>query len=260
MVGMGTWRTFDVRGPAAEANARAVVDRALAAGANCFDSSPMYGEAERVLGAALKGRREAAIIATKVWARSPAEGHVQIERALRFFAGRIDLYQVHNLVSWRDHLPVLEKLKAAGQIAAIGATHYSAVAFGDLARLMKTGRISTIQIPYNPIQREVESDILPLAAGLGLGVVVMRPFGEGSLMRRIPSEAELKPLADFGVTSWAQALLKWVLSDRRCHVAIPATSNPGRMDENARAGNPPWFEPDERAYVLRLASKRRSVW
>ena len=146
-------------------------------------------------------------------------------------------------------------MKADGQIGAIGATHYSASAFGELAEVMKTGRISAIQIPYNPIEREVERVILPLAADLGLGVVVMRPFGEGTLMRRMPSGAELKPLAAFGVRSWAQALLKWVLSDPRCHVAIPATSKPGRMDENAAAGGPPWFGPDERAYVAQLATR-----
>ena len=255
VVGMGTWRTFDVRGQAAEANAHAVVDQALGAGATFFDSSPMYGEAERVLGDALQGRREAAIVATKVWARSIREGRDQITRALRFFGGRVDLYQIHNLVSWRDHLPVLETLKGDGPIAAIGATHYSAAAFSELAEVMKTGRITAVQIPYNPIQREVERVILPLAADLGLGVVVMRPFGEGSLMRRIPSAAELKPLAAFGIQSWAQALLKWILSDRRCHVAIPATSKPGRMDENAGAGDPPWFGPDERAYVAQLTAR-----
>src|SRR5947209_6017610 len=99
---MGTWRTLNVRGPVAEANAHAVVDHALAAGANFFDSSPMYGEAERVLGKALQGRRQSAIIATKVWARSLAEGHQQIQLALKLFGGRVDLYQIHNLVSWRD--------------------------------------------------------------------------------------------------------------------------------------------------------------
>ncbi|MBV9490435.1 MAG: aldo/keto reductase, partial [Verrucomicrobia bacterium] len=255
VVGMGTWRTFDVRGRTAEANARVVVDHALAAGATFFDSSPMYGQAERVLGDALAGRRETAIVATKVWARSVSEGRDQIVRALSFFGRRVDLYQIHNLVSWRDHLPVLETLKAEGRIAAIGATHYSAAAFSELAEVMKTGRITAVQIPYNPRQREVERLILPLAADLGLGVVVMRPFGEGSLMRRVPSDADLKPLAAFGIRSWAQALLKWSLSDRRCHVAIPATSKPGRMDENAAAGDPPWFGTDERAYVGDLAAR-----
>ena len=254
-VGMGTWRTFNVRGKREEDNARAVVDQAFAADANFFDSSPMYGQAERVLGSLLQERRERAIVATKVWARSTAEGRNQINKALSFFGGYVDLYQIHNLVNWRDHLAVLEELKEGGKISAVGATHYSSSAFGELSEVMKTGRITFIQIPYNPREREVERVILPLATDLDLGVIVMRPFGEGGLLRRPPSEPELERLRPFGVNTWAQALLKWILSDSRCHVAIPATSNPARMIENAAAGQPPWFGPDERAYVARLFAR-----
>ncbi len=253
VIGMGTWRTFDVRGAAPERRARGVVDEALTAGAGFFDSSPMYGEAERVLGAALRERRDAALLATKIWASTAAEGRAQAERALGFFGGRIDLYQIHNLVLWSTHLTMLERLRGEGRVRAIGATHWSPAAFGELARVMKTGRITAIQVPYNPLEREVEREILPLAADLGLGVIVMRPFEEGGLMRHPPPEEALRPLAAFGVRTWAQALLKWILSDRRCHVAIPATSRPGRMTENAAAGDPPWFGSDERTLVARLA-------
>ena len=253
-VGMGTWRTFDVRGQAAQKNARAVVDAAFTAGANFFDSSPMYGEAERVLGETLHGRRDRAILATKIWASSAREGRAQAERALKFFDNYIDLYQIHNLVLWQEHLKMLEQLRDAGHVRAIGATHYSSSYFGELRQVMYTGRITTIQIPYNPWEREVEREILPLAADLGLGVVVMRPFAEGGLMHRRPSQADLAPLKPFGVTTWAQALIKWILSDPRCHVTIPATSRPERMTENAAAGEPPWFGSDERALVARLAT------
>jgi aryl-alcohol dehydrogenase-like predicted oxidoreductase len=140
------------------------------------------------------------------------------------------------------------------KVAAIGATHYSPSAFGELAQLMKTGRITAIQIPYNPLEREVEQTILPLAADLGLGVVIMRPFGEGALMRRMPAPPELAPFAPFGVTTWAQVLLKWELSDLRCHVAIPATFDTEHMRENAAAGSGPWFGAEERARVVRLAA------
>ena len=254
-VGMGTWRTFDVRGREPEQRAHAIVDEALMVGASFIDSSPMYGEAERVLGSALEARRAAAMVATKVWAETAAAGRTQADRALRFFGNRVDLYQIHNLVLWRDHLPMLERLRDEGRVAAIGATHWNAAAFGELRQVMQTGRITAIQIPYNPVQRDVEREILPLAADLGLGVVVMRPFAEGTLMRRPPSAADLAPLRPFGVETWAQALLKWVLSDPRCHVAIPATAKPGHMTENAAAGAPPWFGTAERALVARLATR-----
>lgn len=252
VIGMGTWQTFDVRGPSAEANAQAVTDAALQAGATFFDSSPMYGEAERVLGQTLRHQRDAVLVATKIWTANPQEAAAQVTRALGFFGQRIDLYQIHNLVAWRERLPQIERLRADGKVRAIGATHYSASAFGELAQVMKTGRITAIQIPYNPQERTVEREILPLAAERNLGVVVMRPLGGGGLLRNPPPVADLAPLAPFGVQTWAQALLKWVLSDPRCHVAIPATSKPARMTENAAAGTPPWFGPEERAYVARL--------
>ncbi|HEY7420340.1 MAG TPA: aldo/keto reductase [Ktedonobacteraceae bacterium] len=258
VVGMGTWRTFDVRGGRAIKNASAVVDAALAAGANFFDSSPMYGAAEQVLGSSLQGRRDQAIIATKIWTPDRAEGQAQIKRALGFFDGHVDLYQIHNLVNWLEHLALLEQLRDKGVVRIIGATHYSSSAFNELRRVMKTRRIGAIQVPYNPLQREIEQEILPLAADMGIGVIIMRPFSEGSLTRSsVPKgslEEALKPLHAFGVTTWGQALLKWVLSDERCHVAIPATSKPQRMAENAAAGNPPWFTQEERAYVSRLAT------
>ena len=253
VVGLGTWKTLDVRGREAETGAHAVVRAALDAGATVVDSSPMYGESERVLAEGLGDRREDAFVATKVWTHDPAEGEAQVERALRWYGGRVDLYQVHNLVNWRAHLPMLERRREAGEIGLIGATHYSAAAFGELAQLMRSGRISAIQVPYNPREREVEREVLPLADELGIGVVVMRPLGGGALGRRRVDPGQLAPLREFGVRTWGQALLKWVLSDQRCTVAIPATSRVERVGENAEAGRPPWFGPDERRFVERLA-------
>jgi aryl-alcohol dehydrogenase-like predicted oxidoreductase len=248
---MGTWQTFDVRGPDEEAVRHRIVAEALDAGVRFFDSSPMYGEAERVLGEALAPRREEAFVATKIWTQSAEEGRRQADRALGWFGGRVDLYQVHNLVAWQEQLSLLEELRGQGRVRLLGATHYSPSAFGELADVMRTHRVNAVQVPYNPREREVERELLPLAEELGIGVVVMRPFAQGALVRRSPPASELRSL---GVDSWAQALLKWVLSDRRCTVAIPATATPGRMTENARAGEPPWFDEDERAYVARLAS------
>jgi aryl-alcohol dehydrogenase-like predicted oxidoreductase len=252
VVGMGTWQTFNVRNPSGVAGIRGVVDAALDAGTNLFDSSPMYGAAEQVLAATLGARRGQALIATKIWSPSTAEGRRQLSSALQAFGGRVDIYQVHNLLNWKAQLRLLEEARDDGTVSVIGATHYSPAAFGDLVRVMQTGRISMVQIPYNPLERIVEQRILPLAADLDLGVMVMRPFGEGSLMRRPPSAEALAPLRPFGVTTWAQALLKWILSDPRCHVAIPATADVRHAEENAAAGKPPWFTEEERSYVCQL--------
>lgn len=252
-IGMGTWQTLDVRGRAGEQNARAIVDAAIESGAALFDSSPMYGESERVLGAALEGRRSNVFVATKIWTSSAEEGERQAARALEYYGGLVDIYQVHNLVAWPEQLALLERLKAEGHVRVVAATHYKPSAFAELRRVMETGRLEAIQIPYNPLERDVERDILPLAADLGLGVIVMRPLGQGGLLTRHPPAGSLDPLRGFGVTTWPQALLKWILSDPRCHVAIPATSRPERMRENARAGDPPWFGPEERALVARIA-------
>lgn len=253
VIGMGTWQTFDVRGAEADSR-REVTDAALAAGAMLFDSSPMYGEAEDVLGRTLRGRRRQALVATKIWTSNDSEADQQIDHALQCFGGHVDIYQVHNLVSWKKRLDQLRRLQDRGVVAAIGITHYSPHAFDELRRAMDAPRVEAIQIPYNPREREVEKVILPAAADLGLGVIVMRPFGEGGLLRPMPAQA-LAPLRAFGVRTWPQALLKWILSDPRCHVTIPATTHAAHMTDNAGAGAPPWFGREEREYVARLATR-----
>jgi aryl-alcohol dehydrogenase-like predicted oxidoreductase len=253
VIGMGTWKTFDVHGREADVRSR-VTDAAFDLGATFFDSSPMYGEAERVLGRTLDGRRDQAIVATKVWTTDDAEAEEQITAALGYFDRRIDVYQVHNLVAWRKRLDQLQRLKDAGTVRILGLTHYSASAYDDLLQAMRDPRVQAIQVPYNPRQRAVEAKILPAAADLGLGVIVMRPFAEGALLRVAVPEDALAPLAPFGVKTWPQALLKWIMSDPRCHVAIPATSSPAHLRSNASAGNFPWFGPDERDYIARLAT------
>jgi aryl-alcohol dehydrogenase-like predicted oxidoreductase len=253
VVGAGTWRTFDVRHAAAEANVGRVVHEALAGGARLFDSSPMYGQAERVLGAALAGRRDAAIVATKVWTSDDDEAARQVAFALEAFGGRVDLYQVHNLVRWERRLDELDALHASGRVSAIGATHYASAAFDELARIMRTRRIGTVQVPYNPRNRTVEREILPLAAELGLGVIVMQPLGEGAMLRGAPPPEALEPLHRFGVRTWPQAVLKWSLSHPAVTAVIPATSSVAHVRENLAAGSPPWFGPDERELVESLA-------
>jgi diketogulonate reductase-like aldo/keto reductase len=248
VVGLGTWNTFG----GDDGRAREVVRAALAAGARCFDSSPRYGGAEASLASALDGRRDGTRILTKIWHRDPDEARSQLAAQLRWY-GRVEVEQVHNLVAWQEHLPWLEEERDAGRIGRIGVTHYSPSAFGELERALRTGRFETLQVPLNPHERECERVLLPLAAELGVAVIVMRPLGEGALLRRGPAAADLAPLAGFGIETWAQALLKWALSDPRVDLVIPATSRAERAAENAAAGEPPWFGREEREYGEGLA-------
>ena len=251
VVGLGTWNTF---GGDASLAAR-VVGAALDAGVAACDSSPMYGGAEASLGAALAGRRGEARVLTKIWTSSADEARSQLADQLRWF-GHVELEQIHNLVAWEHHLPWLEEEQAAGRIGALGVTHYQPSAFDELERALRTGRFAAVQVPLNPAERACERRLLPAAQELGVAVVVMRPLGAGSLLRRPPRPDELAPLREFGVTTWPQALLKWALSDERIDLVIPATSWPERAAENAGAGSPLWFGPAERALVERLAAPR----
>ncbi len=228
VIGLGTWQTFDVGSEGGEM-ARRVVETVWESGTRLFDTSPMYGRAEDVLAGALDGFRDEALVATKIWTPSIDGGRSQFEAQLDLY-GRVDLEQIHNLVAWEEHLGWLEEERGAGRVGLIGATHYDKRAFGELERVMRTGRIDAVQIPYNPLERAAEARILPLAAELDLAVIAMRPLGGGSLVGRMdPAE-----------------LLKWTLSDERVHVAIPATSSPEHARANVAAGSAPWLSPERR--------------
>lgn len=232
VVGLGTWSTFD--GDAALA--RAVLDAAWSAGTRLVDSSPMYGAAEASLGPALTDRRGEAIVATKIWTGSVDEGREQLARHLELYGGHVEIEQIHNLVAWREHLPWLEAERDAGRIGRLGVTHYQASAFDELAAALRTGRFQVLQVPYNPWERECERELLPLAQELGVAVLAMRPLGgSGEDSRRAVAPPQ-EVLAELGVESWGQALLRWALADERIDCVIPATSRPERAVENARAG------------------------
>jgi len=245
VVGLGTWNTFG-----GDAAARAVVHAALEAGCRVFDSSPMYRGAESSLGAALASRRDETTVATKIWATSVDEGREQYARQLEWF-GRVEVEQIHNLLSWKEHLPWLERERGEGRIDLLGVTHYSPGSFGELARALRTGYFEVVQVPLNPRERECERELLPLAAELGIRTIVMRPLGEGALVRREPPEAVLEEL---GVKTWPQALLKWALSDDRVDVVIPATRGAEHARSNAEAGSPPWYDAEQRQLVERFAA------
>ena len=249
VVGLGTWATFDDDADLA----RQVVGAALDAGCRVVDSSPMYGAAEESMSAVVRDRRDEVAVATKIWARSVEQGRAQFARQLALF-GRVEIEQIHNLALWREHLPWLEAERAAERIDQVGVTHSSTAAYDELGEALQTQRFGAVQLALNPREREAERRLLPLAAELGMAVIVMRPLGGPGSLLPAPPVDELEPLRDFGVETWPQALLKWALSDERVDLVIPATRVPDHARANAAAGSPPWFGAEERALVERLAA------
>ncbi|BCM87069.1 aldo/keto reductase [Methylobacterium indicum] len=247
VIGLGTWRGFDVGEKAAEREPlREVVATLLAGGGKVIDSSPMYGRAEGVTGdlVAEAGARDTVFLATKVWTSGREAGLAQMQRSLQLLrTERIDLMQIHNLLDWRTHLPVLRNWKAAGRIRYLGISHYTESAYDAVEAVLRAERLDFLQINYALDDRAAEDRLLPLAAERGVAVLVNRPFGGGGLLRRLAGRLLPDYAAELGCTSWAGILLKFVIGHPAVTCAIPGTADPGHMAANLRAGTGPL--PDE---------------
>jgi diketogulonate reductase-like aldo/keto reductase len=239
-IGLGTWRTFDVGGsPAERAPLEEVLQRFVALGGQVVDSSPMYGAAESVLGdlGAALAVTDRLFLATKVWTSGREAGIAQMEQSFqRLRVRRLDLMQVHNLLDWRTHLRALRAWKQAGRIRYLGVTHYTASAYDELERVLRSEPLDFVQVNYSLGEREAERRILPLARERGIAVVVNRPFSEGGLFRRVRGQALPAWAAEVGCASWAQIFLKWILAHPAVTCVIPATSRPQHVLDNMTAG------------------------
>jgi diketogulonate reductase-like aldo/keto reductase len=254
MIGCGTWRGFDVGSSPQERDPLSAVLRVLfEAGGSVIDSSPMYGRAEGVVGDLIAAGhwRDEAFLATKVWCTGKAAGVDQMRRSLALLrSDRIELMQVHNLVDWRTQLATLRQWKQEGHIRYLGVTHYTAGAYDELESIMRAERLDFVQLNYAIDDRVAEKRLLPLAAERGIAVLVNRPFGGGGLLRTLAG----RPLPDWAAASdcrsWAQVLLKYVLSHPAVTCAIPGTGRPEHMRENVLAGSGPLPDAALRARMV----------
>ncbi|NKE64223.1 aldo/keto reductase [Ramlibacter sp. RBP-2] len=240
VIGLGTWRGFDVGNQPAELPQRGEVLAALfAAGGSVVDSSPMYGSSEQVAGELLErsGSRAKTFVATKVWTSGRQAGIEQMERSMALLrTPHIDLMQVHNLLDWRTHLATLREWKSQGRISYLGVTHYTDAAHAELEAVMSAEVLDFVQFNYSITDRAAEQRLLPLAAERGIAVLVNLPFGGGRLLGRLRQQALPGWAADIGCESWNQLLLKFVLSQPAVTCVIPGTSSPRHMRDNAGAG------------------------
>ena len=237
MIGVGTWQTFDVGADQAARTQLREVLKLL--DKNVVDSSPMYGSSESVAGDLIAelGARDRLFMATKVWTRGREQGVRQIEESFRRMRlERMDLMQVHNLADVEVHTPTLKELKARQRIRYMGITHYSASAYAEVERWLKTGQYDFLQINYSLGERESENRLLPLAQELKVAVIANRPFAEGALFQRVKGK-QLPPwAAELGIQSWAQYFLKWIVAHPALTCAIPGTGRPEHIRDNVAAG------------------------
>jgi diketogulonate reductase-like aldo/keto reductase len=256
-VGMGTWITFNVGADAAVRGVRAeVLRRFFAAGGRLVDSSPMYMSSEEVVGATMAPGAPL-FAATKVWTVGGLAGRAQVEQSRKLWrVARFDLLQVHNFLDWEAHLPMLQAMKAEGRVRYVGVTTSHGRRHDLAQRIMRTRRIDFVQFTYNVAQRQVERDLLPMAADRGIAVIVNRPFDGGDLF----GARTAKPLPgwarELDCTTWAEAFLKFVVSHPAVTCAIPATSKPQHMAQNMRALTGPL--PDAKLRERIVADYERS--
>jgi diketogulonate reductase-like aldo/keto reductase len=232
--------TFEVPFKSAKVNdITEVITRFVKRGGKVIDSSPMYGNAEGMIGdiAAKAGLTESLFIATKVWARGKDAGIQQMQQSLaRFETKKIDLMQVHNLVDVDIQMRTLRDWKSSGRIRYTGITFSEPKGFAEIERNMRSQKPDFVQIDYSIADRGAAQRILPLAQELRMGVIINRPFGSGGVIRAVQGRP-LPPLAaEFGCHTWAQFLLKWVVSHPAVTCVIPATNNPQHLEDNMGAG------------------------
>ena len=239
VIGMGTWITFNVGDNKALRDARTeVLKKFFEYGGGMIDSSPMYGSAEEVLGYALKklGTPQGLFSATKIWTPSTSKGKKQFQESLKLWGlEKIDLEQVHNLVNYEEHLETLKELKQQKKIRYIGVTTSHGRRHQDLKRILKKENLDFVQLTYNLKTREAEP-LIEIAKDNGIAVIANRPYAGGSLIKNLQEKPLPKWSKDFGCKTWADFLLKFIVSHPGVTCAIPATSNVEHMKENMQAG------------------------
>lgn len=262
VIGMGTWQTFNVGSDnQLRANRTEILDLFFQLGGEMVDSSPMYGSSQQMLGHGLSKLNypKNLFSAEKVWTSNKSATSRQIqETADAWRVNQFDLMQVHNLVSWREHLAVLKEMRANGQLRYVGVTTSHGRRHDELENVLKTEPLDFVQLTYSLANRDVEERLLPIAQDRGIAVIANRPFQGGYLVDQMQSSNE--PLPDFAkdiqCENWPQFLLKYVVSHPAVTCAIPATTQLEHMRENMGAAQ--GVLPDEKmrkemyAYVTSL--------
>jgi len=243
VIGLGSADTINADASASSRAPLAEVLRGLVTGGgSVVDTSPMYGNAETVIGDLVHelGLREMLWLATKVWTRGREAGRKQIDESFaRLRTQRLELLQIHNLLDWREHLPTIRALQQAGRVRYAGITHYRGDMHGELERVLGEERFDWLQVNFSLAEPEAEARLLPFCQDRGIAVMVNRPFADGAMFSRTKDKPLPPWAAEVGCASWGQFFLRWIVAHPAVTCAIPATSKPRHVADNCSAGLAP---------------------
>jgi diketogulonate reductase-like aldo/keto reductase len=216
----------------------AVLRQLVASGGSVVDTWPRNPANDaafgRVIGA--PDLREALFVTTKIDRTGREAGSAQFDESLRNYGREtIDLAQVFSLTDVATHWPYLREQKDAGRARYIGVTVSEAGRYDALEQFVATETPDFVQINYSITERESEERFLPRLADRGIGIIINRPFMNGTYFDRLENEPLPPWAADFDCTSWAQFSLKYILANPHLTCVLTETSNPSHMAENAGA-------------------------
>jgi aryl-alcohol dehydrogenase-like predicted oxidoreductase len=288
-IGLGTWGMSGAFwGAADDAESIRVMHRALDLGVTLIDTAEAYGQghAEEVVGKALAGRRQQAVIATKVMAShlDPADlGHALEGSLKRLQTDYVEVYFIH----WPNPdfpigptMEALERLRTQGRIKAIGVSNFAPA---EMDRARQYGTIDALQPPYNMLWREIEAQTLPYCRQHGIGVMPYSGLAQGLLTGTLSRDTvfvegdqrrttvlfqpgpyelalgvveRLRPIAAKYGKTVPQLAIQWVTSRPGISAPLVGARTVHEMEENA--GSIGWtIEPDDIAAIDRLTAP---VW
>lgn len=245
VIGLGT-NAYGVSDPGEIAKRRAVVARLIELGAKVIDTARAYGDSELVVGRILADlrARDRVFLATKM----PIDGElgdpavIAAETFRRLGTETVDLLQIHNMHGTDQLMPTLRRLKDERRTRYIGATTSRDEQYPALLAAMRAHPLDFVQVDFSIGNRNAAAEILPAAADRRIAVLVNMPFGgrrDGNLLRKL-GDRPLPPwAAEIGAGSWAEVLLKYVLSQPAVTCAIPGTTSVANLEANLRAARGP---------------------
>jgi len=239
VIGLGSARRYEEAKTEEElAPLRETFRRFHALGGTVLDTAPSYGNAEAIMGGLVADLniRPALFLATKVGADNKEQGRAQIEQSFRNMrTDRIDLLAVHNLRDITNQLATLRDLKAQGRIRYVGATTSFDRQYEAFEAMMRREALDAIQIDYALDNRNAAERILPLAKDRGMAVFINLPFGRGSVFRATQGKPLPDWVAEIDCTSWAQFMLKYIVSHEAVTCAVPGMAQARYVDDNLKA-------------------------